>query len=71
MLLLHGMLTSRSAYLLFGYCLSLIVSLHGRYTVNLVVFFVDNKLPGTVSCHISSDKEALHDRHFVTGLADC
>jgi len=39
------MLTSRSAYLLFGYCLSLIVSLHGRYTVNLVVFFVDKKLP--------------------------
>jgi hypothetical protein len=39
--------------------------------VNLVVFFVDNKLPGTVSCHISSHKEARHDRHFVTGLSDC
>jgi hypothetical protein len=45
MLLLHGMLTSSSAYLLFGYCLRLTVFHHGRYTVNLVVFFVDNKLP--------------------------
>jgi hypothetical protein len=49
----------------------LIVCLHGRYTVNLVVFFVDNKLPGTVLCHISTyHRGALQGRHFVTGLAN-
>jgi hypothetical protein len=36
-----------------------------------VVFFVDNKLPGTVLCHISTyHRGALQGRHFVTGLAN-